>query len=577
MPAASQEGRGFGEIPFTAPNSPSVYPSGTLQAALFNPAASDEDLFCEFLQGGRCTRILHGDLRREAERYAGYFQSCGVRQDEVVLIILRHSPDLFAAFLGALLIGAVPSFMPFPTSKQDPRLYWGSHQALLDRMGAGTLLTYAGNLEAIVASTRHEGWRLLSVEAVGEVAARFVSPNVTSDQIAFLQHSSGTTGLKKGVALTHRAVMRQVQTYAERLQLAPTDRVVSWLPLYHDMGLIACFLLPLITRTPVVMMDPFEWVVNPGLLFDAIRRYRGTLCWQPNFAFHHLCRTVRPSTDHDLSSMRAWINCSEPCRAATFDLFERRFANVGVKAEQLHVCYAMAETVFAVSQSLPGRAAPRLTVASDALRQGRAVLVSADVPHQALLSTGRPVNGLQISIRDDHDKPVPDEQIGEVCIAGDCLFDGYFLLPEETHRKLRAGWYHSGDLGFLHEGELYVTGRKNDLIIVHGRNYYAHEVEYLVNQIPGVQPGRAVAAGCFRAEVGSEEVVVMAETSSIATIDFADLAQRIKQALLDQAGLLVHDVHLVPAGWLVKTTSGKISRVENLNKYLAAIADATAA
>jgi fatty-acyl-CoA synthase len=544
------------------------FPEGTIQAALGGGAKRDEDLFCEFLQAGSHTTLRYGDIRRGAERYAGYLQRRGVRRGEVVMIVLRHSPDLFSSFLGALLIGAVPSFMPFPTSKQDPGLYWSSHQKLLDRMGAGTLLTYEENLAAVVAHTRHDGWRLVSASQVADAEARFVPTAACPDEIAFLQHSSGTTGLKKGVALTHRAVLRQVRSYAERLQLVPGDRVVSWLPLYHDMGLIACFLLPLITRTPAVMMDPFEWVVRPMGLFDAIRRFRGTLCWQPNFAFHHLCRTVRPSTDLDLSSMRAWINCSEPCRAETFDLFVRRFADVGVKSGQLQVCYAMAETVFAVTQTTPDLPAPRLTVDSELLRQGMAVSIdSSAAASTTVLATGRSISGLNVQIRDEQGKPVDSGRIGEVCISGDCLFGGYYLLPEETRRKLRNGWYHSGDLGFLHAGELYITGRKNDLIIVHGKNYYAHEIEYLVNEVAGVQPGRTVALGCFRPEVGSEEVIVIAEAAPGEASVRTDLAQRVKQTLLDQAGLLVLDVHVVEAGWLIKTTSGKISRIENLAKY----------
>ena len=553
------------------------FSEGTLLGALGGGAAADQDLFCEFLQGGAHTALRYGDLRRGAERYAGFLQSRGVRRGEVVLVVLRHSPDLFSAFLGAMLMGAVPSFMPFPTSKQEPRLYWSSHQKLLDRMATGTLLTYGENLTAVAECTRHDGWRLLGVEQAIDAQTHFLPASVSPDQIAFLQHSSGTTGLKKGVALTHRAVLRQVRSYAERLQLRPGDRVVSWLPLYHDMGLIACFLLPLITRVPVVMMDPFEWVVSPGRLFDAIQRFRGTHCWQPNFAFHHLCRTVRPSPELDLSSMRAWINCSEPCRAESFDLFVRRFAGAGVRAEHLQVCYAMAETVFAVTQTEPDRPVRRLCVEPDALRLGCAVPAKSDAASSTvLLSTGSPISGLSVQIRDDQGQPVTEGLIGEICIAGDCLFDGYFLLPEETHRKLREGWYHSGDLGFLREGSLYVTGRKNDLIIVHGRNYYAHELEFLVNQVPGVQPGRTVAAGYFRSEVGSEEVVIIAEAPTITEAARGDLSQQIKQALLDQAGLLVFDVHLVEAGWLIKTTSGKVSRVENLAKYQAERAQAAA-
>ncbi len=548
----------------------STAPSATITAALVKHAAEGNGVFCHFVQAGGVSVISHADLLREARRYAAFFRRSGVEPGQVVLIILRHSPELLYSFLGAMLAGAIPSFMPPATSKQDPRLYWSAHEKLFTRIGAGVLLTARDNLPAIRENFASLPLRLLAAEDAEDGESRGGDFSAQPDAIALLQHSSGTTGLKKGVALSHAAVLRQVASYAGALRLAADDRIVSWLPLYHDMGLIACFLLPLVTRTPVVLLDPFEWVVNPGLLFDAVKRYRGTLCWMPNFAFHHLCRAVRPSPAQDLSSMRAWIDCSEPCHPETFGLFARTFAAAGVRPEQLQVCYAMAETVFAVTQTPPGQIPRVLNIDVDACRDhGRIVVAGEGTAHRALLSTGAAIRGIEVRIRDDRGETLPDDQVGEIAVSGDCLFDGYFKLEEETRRKLRDGWYQTGDLGFLHNGELYVTGRKSDLIIVHGRNYHAHELEYLINQIPGVHPGRNVAAGWFRPEVGSEEVIVLAEFDPAAGADRATLVQAIKQRLLDEAALLVYDVQLVQPGWLVKTTSGKLSRIENLHKYLA--------
>lgn len=543
----------------------------TILGSLAAGTEQDQTVFCHFIQGSHEFAITWGMLRRESARYAAFFQQQGTRQGEIILIILRHSPELFYAFLGAMQAGAAPSFMPFPTAKQDTQLYWASHRKLFERIGSGLVLTYPENLNEAKRQTTGLPWKLLETTAAAQAVAEDFTPvSISPDQVAFLQHSSGTTGLKKGVALSHRAVLRQIASYAAALKLNPQDRVISWLPLYHDMGLVACFLLPLITKTPVVMIDPFEWVVNPSLLFNSIAKYQATLCWQPNFAFHHLCRTVRPTPGLDLSSMRAWIDCSEPCRAETFELFARKFSSSGVKAEQLQVCYAMAETVFAVTQTTPGIAPRTLAVDIEQLRSGRIVPVSKDGPHQLALSTGATLPILKVEIRDETGAPLSDDLVGEISIAGECLFDGYFKLEGETAKKLRSGWYYTGDLGFIHDDELYVTGRKNDLIIVHGRNYYAHELEYLVNQLPGIHPGRNVATGWFRPEVGSEEIIIIAETDLSEEAQRVDLATRVKQALLDQTGLLAYDVHLVTAGWLVKTSSGKISRVDNLNKYLAA-------
>jgi acyl-CoA synthetase (AMP-forming)/AMP-acid ligase II len=281
----------------------------TILGALETHAARrSEDVFCHFVQGGKETQISYGALLRGAERYAAMFQQNSVEPGGVVLIILRHSPELFYSFLGAMLAGAVPSFMPYPTSKQDPRLYWQSHRKLFERIGPGAVLTYAENVAPLQENIAGLPMRLLTAESAVDPAKRIAGFVAKPHRTAFLQHSSGTTGLKKGVALSHQAVLRQATSYSETIHLSQDDCIVSWLPLYHDMGLIACFVMPMITGTTVVQIDPFEWVVNPGMLFDAIKQFRGTLCWMPNFAFHHLCRTVRPSLTLDLSSMRAWIN-----------------------------------------------------------------------------------------------------------------------------------------------------------------------------------------------------------------------------------------------------------------------------
>lgn len=550
----------------------------TLLDARRAATAKPDGVFCHFQQGGVSVEICHRELWAGAARYANLLRQRNVTPGSVVVILLPHSPDLLYSFLGAMLAGAVPTFMPPPSSKQDPAHYWASHGRLFARLEPGAVLTDAANLAAIRGNLPEMEVPLLDQTDAQGMSAEFFSPEANPHDIAFLQHSSGTTGLKKGVALSHRAVLRQIASYRAALDLRADDRIVSWLPLYHDMGLIACFLLPLVTGTPVVMLDPFEWVVNPRLLFDAIKRHRGTLCWQPNFAFHHLCRTVRPATDLDVSSMRAWIDCSEPCRAESLQLFARTFAAAGVNAGQLQVCYAMAETVFAVTQTPLGGAPHVLRVDPEILRTDRrAHEVSADSAHQKIISTGPVVAGLNVRIVDEAGAVLADDVVGIIAIAGDFLFDGYYRLPDETSRKLRDGWYHTGDLGFLHAGELYVTGRAHDLIIIHGRNCYAHELEFLVNQVPGVHPGRNVAVGWFRPEIGSEELVIIAEVRAGSPPDLSGLAQTIKQAVLGETGLLVHDVHLVGPGWLVKTTSGKLSRGENLNKYLLARARASAA
>ncbi|MFH1844074.1 MAG: AMP-binding protein [bacterium] len=408
---------------------------------------------------------------------------------------------------------------------------------------------------------------LLTVPMRGDTAARPL-PDIVARDIALLQHSSGTTALKKGVQLTHEAIEAQVISYSRTLAIGHDDCIATWLPLYHDMGLVACFLLPVMCGLPIVSIDAFEWVADPSSLLRAIENYRCTHVWLPNFAFEHLVRTLPPEADFDLSSMKAFINCSEPCKADTFNRFHATTAPFGVRRKNLQTCYAMAETVFAVTQTLPDTSVTVVNIDPTGFSErARAHPVKEGADGIQFLSVGQTIAGLQVRIVDKCGNLLPPGAIGEVTIKGDCLFTGYFRLSELTSKRIRDGWYYSGDLGFLLEDELFITGRLDDLIIVNGRNYYAHDVEYLVNEIEGIKPGRAVAIGVPNEQTGSEDMVIISESELTDPIALRDLQIQVKKRLKIVLDLLPKSVCLVEPGWLVKTTSGKISRRENLQKW----------
>src|SRR5258708_2485543 len=240
-------------------------------------------------------------------------------------------------------------------------------------IGAGAILTYRDNAESLRANIANQPLPILLPEQAAAMPRDFEAVSAQLDDIAFIQHSSGTTGLKKGVQLSYGAVAAQISSYAEALGFADSGCIASWLPLYHDMGLIACFVLPLMLGLPVVALDAFEWVNRPALLFEAIEEHRCTHVWLPNFAFHHLCRTVDPAQGYALGGVKAFIDCSEPCKPETFDLFVETFGSCGVARAQLQCCYAMAETVFAVTQTTLGRKAQEYQADLDALlRENRA-------------------------------------------------------------------------------------------------------------------------------------------------------------------------------------------------------------
>jgi acyl-CoA synthetase (AMP-forming)/AMP-acid ligase II len=533
--------------------------------------ARPERPFCHHLGAGGWRTLCYDDLVRRAAGFARRYRALGVAPGQVVLLVLGHQADAGPAFLGAMLIGAVPSFLAPLTVKQNPEHYRPALARLTARIGAALLVTDAAGragLAGLPAGTVLPPLLDLDLAPAVEAEAGALPAPVTGEP-ALLQHSSGTTGLKKGVALSHRAVLAQIEAYGAALELTEGDVIASWLPLYHDMGLIACLVLPMVTGVPVAMIDPLAWTARPGLLAEAIGRYRATLAWLPNFAFHHLAGTLAPDAVWDLSSLRALINCSEPCKPETFALFARRCAGFGLRPEALQCCYAMAENVFAVTQTAPGRAVTVDWIEPAALAAtGQARPAAGAAGALGLLSCGRPVAGVAVRILGPDGAVLPERRVGEIAIAGTSRFDGYFRLPAETARKVRDGWYHSGDLGYLAGGELFVTGRRDDLLILNGRNLYAHAVEFAVGRLPGLVPGRCVALGVFSAEAGSQQLVVVAESAAGAG-EAAGIARAIRSAVFDATGVRPAAVRLVAPGWLIKTTSGKISRADNLARYRA--------
>jgi acyl-CoA synthetase (AMP-forming)/AMP-acid ligase II len=525
-----------------------------------------------FHRHGRVATVTWQELVTGARRYCAAFREQGVQPGEIVIILLDHAIDQYFAFAGALLAGAVPSFMPALTNKQIPELYWSSHRKLFERIRPRVLVISDDRVRQLRDYIPTEALAVLTPETAARSEADPTPPHPAAlDDIAFLQHSSGTTQLKKGVQLSHRAVLAQVATYGGLLGLGEGDRIASWLPLYHDMGLIACYITPLVTGIPVAALDPFEWVAQPDLLLRAIETYRTTLTWLPNFAFHHLLRTRQPGTQYDLSSVRAWIDCSEPCRTSTFDVFFEGFADCGVARDRLQVCYAMAETVFAVSQTTLGEPVRRLRIDAARLQKaGEVVPVPSAAEGLNLLSAGKVLPGLSIAIVDEAGRPLPPGRAGEVTVRGDFVFSGYYKLPEQTAVKFTDGVYRTSDLGFVWDGELFVLGRMDDLVIINGRNFFSHEVEHVVSTIPGLKPGRNVLFAVDEAAAGTQGAVLVSECDALDPAASAQLKRRIRQAVMSECDLSLHEILLAPPGWIVKTTSGKISRLENRAKYLAA-------
>ena len=509
------------------------------------------------------TPISYRDLVCGAAGFARILRDHGVRSGDVVVLILHHGQPLIHAFWGTILHGAVPSILPPLTEKLLPERYRKDLVALIGITRPRAIVTYPAFADeirqAIAESDTREAPVCIAVDAVTPAEPTFEAldgMHRTEDDIVLLQHSSGSTGLQKGIALSHRAVFNQLDAYAPAIGLNIDDVIVSWLPLYHDMGLVASFLLPVLRRVPLVLMSPFDWVRGPVKQLQAVARYRGTLMWLPNFAFNFLASRVRDRDldGIDLSSLRAVINCSEPVYASSHDAFVRKFERFGFKPTALATCYAMAENTFAVTQS---------TLAQPVMQSTRAGLVRS-----GQVSSGRPMPNVMIRILDADRNDVVDGVIGEIAIKSDCMLSGYFHRPDTTAEAFHAGFYLTGDFGFIEHGELFVTGRKKDLIIVGGKNVYPQDLEQLASEVDGVHAGRVAAFGVFNDAAGTEDVVVVAETEASGEDMRNTIADAVRQHITRNSDVTVRQVKLVDAHWLIKTSSGKVARGANRDKFL---------
>jgi acyl-CoA synthetase (AMP-forming)/AMP-acid ligase II len=393
-------------------------------------------------------------------------------------------------------------------------------------------------------------------------------------RLAFIQHSAGTTGLQKGVALSHGAVLTQLHHLATALKVSDQDRIYSWLPLYHDMGLIACFMLPLVYHLPVVMQSPIEWVMRPGMMIQLIAEFRCTLAWLPNFAFQFLARRVRAEErgSYDLSSLRGLVNCSEPVRAQSIDEFLAIYGTGGLPSDAVKTSYAMAENVFAITQSPVDGAPRRIWVDGQQLwNAGRVALVTDNTDKSiCFVSSGRCIEGNQVRIVGVDGTNLPEGMVGEIMIRSDSLFGGYYNRPDLTAQVFQDGWYWSGDLGFLHDGELYVIGRKKDLIIVAGKNIYPQDIEEIVWNHPAVHDGRAVAFGLYNPDLGTEDILVVAEVEEEEQLrDSVEIERTIRSAIAATLDVTPRTIYLKPPRWVVKSTAGKPARSTTREKLLA--------
>lgn len=511
-------------------------------------------------------------------------ERCALPDSDVILLLLPHSAELFLLHLGLLLKGKLPAVLAWPTSRIDPEKYQRNLLHQLRNLPASQVITlpllahnlkdglpYPATALPIAGAEQFEKSFIvpLPLAVEGEAAVR-KHGDVPEDAL-FLQFSGGTTGAQKAVVITAPMLVSQLELLAGCLGFSASDGVASWLPMYHDMGLIACLWLPLWYGAPSLQFAAGDWLMKPDLLFHYAERYHATFCWLPNFAFSYLAgQRERMKGPYSLEHMRAWINCSEPVRLRSFESFAEAFADWGVRRETLQASYAMAENVFAATQTVLGEAPVVIPRAEVRQRSAAYQDLAFNLIDDVYVSSGRALEGMEIRITGADGSPCDEAQAGEILLRTSCLFSGYWGSDGFVRTAISGeGWYSTADYGFLSQGNLFVIGRMKDIIIVGGQNVFPEDIEMVVNTVPEIYPGRVVAFGLLDEQYGTENLAVVAEIRGDHDRETATRVERaIHKLVLATIGIAPRHVAAVPERWIVKSTAGKISRKETRERFL---------
>ncbi len=516
-----------------------------------------------------------GDLYRKAIALAGGLAAQGIEPGDTVALMLPTGEDFFSAFAGVLLAAAVPVPL-YPPFRLDRFEEYAARQTKILTDAAARLLVTVERGRSVGGLLRSRVPELGGVVTVADLATGTTpAPSIraAADSPALIQYTSGSTGNPKGVLLTHHNLLANVRAIGQALSIQGTDVGVSWLPLYHDMGLIGCWMVPLYFGVPNTILSPLTFLSRPERWLWAIHAHRATISPAPNFGYELAVRKVRDEALEglDLSCWRAALNGAEPVSPETIDRFCRRFGPYGFRREAMMPVYGLAESTVALAIP-PLHRGPRLEhVEREPFeRQGRALSAepSSHNPHR-FVSSGRPVKDHEVRIVDDEGMPVPERVEGTLEFRGPSTMQGYYRNEEATRSISRpGGWLSSGDRAFLSDGEIFVTGRAKDIIIRAGRNIYPQEVESIVEDVPGVRRGCVAAFGVSDERQGTEKMIVIAETRLRSEEEKREIARGVEERLADLFGTPADDVVVVPPGAIPKTSSGKLRRSSCREKYL---------
>jgi fatty-acyl-CoA synthase len=546
---------------------------GTIGEALDYAATGQRGLNFHDARGTLTRAYAFAELRDDALLVARRFIALGVQPGDRIALVAETGVEFATAFFGAVYAGAWPVPLPLPTS-------FGGREAYVDQLGVqlkscdAALFIYPpdlaefGGAAAQRAGVASRSWDTLESLEPATTALPVAGPG----DIAYLQYSSGSTRFPHGVAVTHRALLDNLHSHGVGLRVVQTDRVISWLPWYHDMGLVGCLLSPIAMQMSVDYLKTEDFARRPLAWLDMITRNPGTsVSYSPTFGYDICSRRMSSQTRaedrFDLSRWRIAGNGADMIRPEVMQAFVDGFDAAGFKAGAFCPSYGLAEATLAVSLMPPGEGI-RLELVEENELSGRAGDPGKRPRrYRAVVNCGRPVTGMQVEIRDADGAVLPDRGIGKVHVRGASVMDGYFRDEESTRACLSDdGWLDTGDMGYLSSGYIFIVGRAKDMIIINGRNHWPQDIEWAVEQLPGFKSGDS-AAFAITGPSGEETPAVLVHCRVSGNEERGRLRDEIRERVRAITGI-TPVVELVPPRTLPRTSSGKLSRVKARSLYL---------